>query len=84
MTARQLQLQCRDVAIWCARKGGMRIDMIALAHDLSTRRVRSVLRELGAPKAQNAALEKILDCLENKGSANTRAYKRFTPRTAPL
>lgn len=66
MTARQLQLACRDVAIWCARRGGMLVPMIAVAHGLSVRRVRAILRRLAHPEAQNATLAKILSALENK------------------
>lgn len=84
MTARQIQRETRNVAIWCARKGGCLIPILAQAHGISVRQVKSILKAMSDPKVQNASLEKILAALENKPSSASRPRKRFTPRAAPL
>jgi hypothetical protein len=84
MTARQLDFMVRDVAIAAERRGGLTVPMIALAHKLSVRRVKAILRKMKRPEVQNRALAEILDALKIKPSRARSGPKRITPNAATL
>lgn len=84
MTRRQLQMDCRNLSIWNARKGGMLLPMIAVAHGLSIPRVKAVLKELSSPKSQKAILDRIFEEMRLQGLVTLTPSKRNPRRAVSL